>query len=151
MAQERIKVALLNPNAVMPRRGTPGSAGLDLTSVECAIVLPGHRKLISTGIAVRVPPGTYGRIAPRSGLALKSGVHVGAGVVDSDYTGVVSVLLFNMDGAEPFEVRIGDRIAQLIVERINTCEPEAASLEELQRDAGDERGDGGFGSTGVAK
>jgi dUTP pyrophosphatase len=150
-AIERIKVALLNPSAVLPRRGTPGAAGLDLTSVECAIVLPGHRKLISTGIAVRVPDGTYGRIAPRSGLALKSGVHVGAGVIDADYTGTVGVLLFNMDPTEPFEVRIGDRIAQLIVERISACEPEAVTLEEIkaenERARTGQRGDGGFGST----
>jgi dUTP pyrophosphatase len=114
--------------------------------VECAIVLPGHRKLISTGIAVRVPEGTYGRIAPRSGLALKSGIHVGAGVIDADYTGTVGVLLFNLDPSEPFEIRIGDRIAQLIVERISACTPEI--VHEAIKEDKEGRGDGGFGSTG---
>ena len=78
---ERLVVTRLNPLAFIPQRGSARSAGLDLTSIECAIVPPGHRKLISTGLSVQLPEGTYGRIAPRSGLALRSGVHVGAGVV----------------------------------------------------------------------
>ena len=138
-----VRFSLLNPNATLPSRGSSGAAGLDLSSVEAAILLPGHRKLVSTGLAVRVPDGTYGRIAPRSGLALKCGIDVLAGVVDSDYRGTVGVLLFKL--LEPFEVRIGDRIAQLVVERISMADPVAVPFAELEASA---RGEGGFGSTG---
>jgi dUTP pyrophosphatase len=101
------------------------------------------RELISTGIAVQIPPGSYGRIAPRSGLAYKHFIDVGAGVVDSDYRGEVKVLLFNFND-RAFRVSYGDRIAQLIIEKYTpTVIQEVETLDESQR------GEGGFGSTGI--
>ena len=156
-----LRVARANPAAVLPTRGSSRAAGLDLSSIECAIIPPLSRKLLSTGLVVSVPDGTYGRIAPRSGIALRSGVGVGAGVIDADYRGTLQVLLFNHDATEPFEVRIGDRIAQLVLERVSACEPVLVPLEELcppspptsaaddQPQGKDTRGAGGFGSTGV--
>ena len=97
-----------------------------------------------TDLSVSVPPGTYGRIAPRSGLALRCGVDVGAGVVDSDYRGPVGVILFNHSDTD-FSISAGDRIAQLILEKI-----EQADVVETDELGSTERGHGGFGSTGVA-
>ena len=99
--------------------------------------------LVSTGIRVAIPPSYYGRLAPRSGLALKHGIDVGAGVIDADYRGDVKVLLFNF-GTEAFQVRKGDRIAQLIVEKISPDETMTVvdALDDTVRDAS------GFGSTG---
>jgi dUTP pyrophosphatase len=153
--QLSLRVTKTNPSATLPRRATALSAGFDLTSIEAAIIPPLSRKLVSTGLVVTVPPGTYGRIAPRSGLALRSGIHVGAGVIDADYAGVVHVLLFNLDASESFEVNIGDRVAQLILERAvyegvsvvdASADPSASSADVLGQL---ERGTGGFGSTGV--
>ena len=92
-----LQVKLLHPDAALPKRGSELAAGYDLCAVESSVIHPGRRGVVSTGIAIRVPPGTYGRIAPRSGLAVKSGIQVGAGVVDMDYTGEIKVVLFNHD------------------------------------------------------
>ena len=100
------------------------------------------RALVGTGIALSIPDGLYGRVAPRSGLAVKHCINVGAGVIDPDYTGEVKVVLFN-HGTEDFEIKKGDRIAQLILEKCETpMIKEIGLLEETLR------GDGGFGSTG---
>lgn len=99
---------------------------------------------MATGLSIACPPGTYARIAPRSGLAVKRGIDCGAGVVDADYRGPVGVVLFNF-GAEDFVVEVGDRIAQLILEKVNMAP--VAEVEELAETA---RGAGGFGSTGVS-
>ena len=151
-SSRRLRVAKINPAAVVPRRATARSAGFDLSSIEAAIIPPMSRKLISTGLVVSVPDGTYGRIAPRSGIALRSGICVGAGVVDADYTGVVHVLLFNMDAHEPFVVDIGDRIAQLVLERVSdsdgATEADLVTMDEIVAAAVEGRGEGGFGSTG---
>lgn len=136
-------VKLLREGAVAPERKTAGAAGYDLCSCEPATVPASGWSLVDTGIAVTVPEGTYGRIAPRSGLGVK-GIAVGAGVVDRDYRGSLKVLLFNHSAA-PFEVRPGDRVAQLVCERIATPPVEVV---ELLSDT--DRGDRGFGSTGVA-
>ena len=102
------------------------------------------KALLKTDIAVAVPPGTYGRVAPRSGLAWKNSIDVGAGVIDADYRGNVGVILFNHSDAD-FAVAAGDRIAQLVLEVIVTPDVEVvASLEDTARGAG------GFGSTGVS-
>jgi dUTP pyrophosphatase len=130
--------------ATTPVRGTPGSAGLDLSSVESGVVPPRGRAMVSTGLSVRVPEGTYGRIAPRSGLAAKHGIDVGAGVIDSDYTGVVKVVLFNHSDTE-FAYNPGDRIAQFVLEVI-VC-PDVEMVDEILDEA-KTRGEGGFGSTG---
>lgn len=138
-----MEVKLLNNLARVPRRASSGAAGYDLTSTEHVTVYPGTRGLVSTGIAVKLPPGVYGRIAPRSGLAVQNGIQVGAGVIDTDYRGEIKVLLFNHSIDHVFQVSTGDRIAQLICER---CElPEVIQVDELDET---ERGDGKFGSTG---
>jgi len=130
-----------NPNAKLPQRASAKAAGYDLCSAEDCEIAPGKRSLVKTGLSFTVPDGTYGRIAPRSGLAMK-GVNVLAGVIDQDYTGEVGVILINHND-EPFMVKVGDRVAQLIMEKIET--PDVEEVEELEAT---ERGEGGFGSTG---
>ena len=135
-------VKILNPNAKMPFRATSMSAGYDLFSCENIEVLPRQRAMIGIGLAIRVPPGTYGRIAPRSGLAVKYGIDTLAGVLDEDFDLEVRVILYNT-GDKPYKVSIGDRIAQLILEKIET--PEPLEVKDLPRTSRA----GGFGSTGV--
>ena len=143
--KENIKrILLVDDNAKMPTRGSKYSAGLDLYSVESVEILPQERKMVSTGLSVTVPTGCYGRVAPRSGLAYKHGVDVFAGVIDSDYTGLVKVILYNSDKENTFKVNVGDRIAQLILEKILI--PDVVNVNGLDKT---DRGDGGFGSTGV--
>jgi dUTP pyrophosphatase len=141
---DTLRVKLLSEHATMPTKGSPLSAGFDLSASE-AITIPanGGRALVKTDISIACPIGTYARIAPRSGLAWKNGIDVGAGVVDADYRGPVGVILFNF-GKEDFEVTKGDRIAQLILEKI--CMAEAVLMEDLDDT---KRGSAGFGSTGV--
>lgn len=138
-----MEVVRLNTQAILPTRATSGSAGYDLTAIRDDTISPSGRLLIPIGISLKLPEGVYGRIAPRSGLAVKKGIQVGAGVIDPDYTGEIHVLLFN-HGTENFEIRTGDRIAQLILEKFE-------SYEVIQVDSITEtlRGSGGFGSTGV--
>jgi dUTP pyrophosphatase len=132
----RLKLQRLLPAAVPPTR-------LDLSAAQECVIPPGQRRLVPTGWAMACPPGTYGRIAPRSGLALKHGIDVGAGVIDADYRGPVGVLLFNLSDQE-FSIKVGDRIAQLILEQIVMAYVE--ECEDLDETV---RGSGGFGSTGV--
>ena len=107
------------------------------------VLEPGKRCICPTDLSIACPAGTYGRIAPRSGLTVKFGIHVGAGVVDADYRGPVGVVLFNL-GEEPFTIQKGDRIAQLVLESIVLAPvQEVSELDETVRGAG------GFGSTGV--
>lgn len=141
----QFKVTLLSDDARAPNRMSAGAAGYDLYS-NADVLVPAHgRALVSTGIAIQIPPHTYARIAPRSSLALR-GVDVGAGVVDADYRGEVKVLLINHSDAA-FEVAKHARVAQLILEVIETP-PVHLLLEEAPLDL-TERGLGGFGSTGV--
>ena len=142
-----LRVKKLHSEAVLPSRGSSGAAGYDLTSTESHIILPGHRAVVGTGIAVELPEGTYGRVAPRSGLAVKNGLQVGAGVVDRDYRGELKVVIFNHDLKDIYTVKPGYRIAQLVLEKVDCPEVEEI-LETLQET---DRGDGGFGSTGVSK
>lgn len=137
-----LKVQRLTKTAQLPVRQHKGDAGYDLSADEDKTILPGEWKLISTGIAFTVPNGTYGRIAPRSGFSYKKGTMVGAGVVDQQYTGEVKVLIFNLS-KETIMVKQGDRIAQLILEKIET--PDVIEVEDLEKT---QRGSGGFGSTG---
>jgi dUTP pyrophosphatase len=134
----------LSYDAILPTRGSDGSVGYDLYSNEDAIVpCQAGNALVGTGLAVRIPDGCYGRVAPRSGLAVKHCIDVGAGVIDPDYTGEVKVVLFNR-GFDNFEIKKGDRIAQLILERCETPHvKEIGLLEETLR------GSDGFGSTGI--
>jgi len=138
-------VKKLVPLATMPARGSEHAAGFDLAALEEASVPAGGKSIVKTGLSVATPVGTYGRIAPRSGLAAKRMIHVLAGVVDTDYRGEVGVVLFN-HGSEDFKIFPGDRIAQFILEKIAMLDcKEVESLEDTAR------GVGGFGSTGVAE
>ncbi|CAO1624358.1 unnamed protein product [Parajaminaea phylloscopi] len=131
-----------HPNAKVPTRGSAEAAGYDLYASE-RITLPRRgRAVVQTGIRMQIPQGCYGRVAPRSGLAVKHGIDTGAGVVDSDYRGLLGVVLFNTSD-EDFTVNVGDRIAQMILERIAT--PEVVEVESLDETV---RGAGGFGHTG---
>lgn len=139
-----LQVVRLTDNAILPVRGTSGSAGLDLYSTDGYVILPGHRVVVSTGIAIKLPLGTYGRIAPRSGLAVKHGLDVLAGVIDPDYTGEVKVVLVNTDMRLPFHIKPGYRIAQLILESFVV--PEVVEVQgEMEKT---DRNSSGFGSTG---
>jgi dUTP pyrophosphatase len=137
-----LKVVKLSENATLPQRKSDGSAGYDIYSSEKTDIFPKGKGMIKTDIAIQVPKGHYGRVAPRSSLAWKDFVDVGAGVIDEDYRGEVKVVLYN-HGESLFHVKMGDRIAQLIIEKISY--PEVKEVETLEET---ERGSGGFGSTG---
>ena len=154
-----IRYSKLHPHAKEPFRANTSDAGYDLFSTDYVTLEPFQRKLISTGINIEIPEGFYGRIAPRSGLACKKGIDVMAGVIDSGYRGEVKVLLinFNFEGynlkpnafeamfgsANKIEIKPGDRIAQLIIEKCHSVEWKSMkTLEESQR------GEQGFGSSG---
>jgi len=139
---EQLRFKQLDPRAVLPRRGSALAAGLDVCSIEDLQMGPRQRVMARTGLAVAIPPGFYGRIAPRSGLAAKNGLDVLAGVIDSDYRGEVCCLIYNT-GDEVITLPAGSKICQLIVEQIIT--PEATWVSELDETT---RGAGGFGSTG---
>lgn len=140
------RVSKVNENAKVPARGRDGDAGYDLSSCENVVIPAHHYGTVDTGIAIDIPSDCYARVAPRSGLACKHGIQVGAGVVDSNYRGTIRVLLFN-HGTEPFLIQQGDRIAQLIFERIYTPTFfEEVAYEELTNTA---RGANGFGSSGT--
>ena len=131
----------------LPSHASAGSAGFDLRAAiaEEVVLRPGERLLVPTGLVLEIPPGWEGQVRPRSGLALRHGVGVvnAPGTIDSDYRGEVAVILINL-GEAPFRLRRGDRIAQLVIARVETVEwEEAEALEESGR------GGGGFGSTGV--
>ena len=132
----------MSEKATTPTRGSIRSAGHDLYSAYDYLVTAKGKALVKTDIQIQLPQGCYGRIAPRSGLAHGHFIDVGAGVIDPDYRGNVCVLLFNF-GEEDFEVKTGDRIAQIILERIYF-----PTLEEVGTLDDTLRGAGGFGSTG---
>jgi dUTP pyrophosphatase len=146
MAYKRhiLEVQLLSENAFIPERKSDGAAGYDLSSAQDFEIEPLGKLLVKTDIAIRVPEGYYGRIAPRSSLAINNHIAVGAGVIDRDYTGNVGVVLFNHSSVMYLSGQKGDRIAQLIIEKIST--PDVVVVEKLQET---KRGEGGFGSTGV--
>ena len=134
--------AKLTEQAFEPVRGSVRAAGLDLRSAYDLIVPARGKALVKTDLQIQVPEGSYGRVAPRSGLAVKNFIDVGAGVVDEDYRGNLGVVLFNHSDQD-FEVKRGDRIAQLICERI--FYPELEPVDKLDET---QRGEGGFGSSG---
>ncbi|XP_044367876.1 deoxyuridine 5'-triphosphate nucleotidohydrolase [Triticum aestivum] len=138
-----LKVKKLSDKAILPSRGSALAAGYDLSSAVETVVPARGKALVATDLSIAIPEGTYARIAPRSGLALKHAIDVGAGVIDADYRGPVGVVLFNHSEAD-FAVKPGDRVAQMIVQVIAT--PEVAEVEDLDATL---RGEGGFGSTGV--
>lgn len=131
----------LSALANIPLRATKGDAGLDLCSIENAVIEVGGRKAIGTGLAVAIPYGSRGQIHERSGLAINKGIKVGGGVIDCGYRGELKVILFNL-GTSPFEIKVGDKIAQLVIDVVNLGTPvEVQSLDET------ERGTNGFGSS----
>ena len=137
---EKINTTLV-PGAIIPTRGTDGAAGYDLYALEDTVINCFQFIPVSTGVSMAIPAGHYGRIAPRSGLSVKHGVMVGAGVIDSDYRGEIKVALATLNGV--YEFKKGDRIAQIVIEPAVT--PELTQVDSLDDS---ERGDGGFGSTG---
>lgn len=139
---DALRFKQLDEHAVLPQRGSALAAGLDVCAIEHLEIGPRERVMARTGFAVAIPPGFYGRIAPRSGLAAKNGLDVLAGVIDSDYRGEVCVLLYNTSD-ETINLAAGSKICQLIVEQIIT--PDAVWASDLDETA---RGAGGFGSTG---
>lgn len=136
-----IKAKRLQAAAVLPAYATALAAGADLCCIEAFTLQPGERRLVPTGLAIEIPPGCYGRIAPRSGLAVKHGIDTLAGVIDPDFRGELQVLLINL-GQQPVSFDAGARIAQLIIERAACAD--FIWIEEL---SATERGGGGFGST----
>jgi dUTP pyrophosphatase len=137
----------LVPGALLPQRAHPGDAGLDLAACEERVLAPGERASVGCGVAVEFPPGHAGLVVPRSGLALRHGISLvnAPGLIDPGYRGEIRVVLINTDRTHTFRVRRGDRIAQLLVVPFSLCRVcECEALGE------GERGERGFGSTGVA-
>ncbi|KAL7080688.1 hypothetical protein ACQ4LE_000352 [Meloidogyne hapla] len=141
--EHQLSYKKIKKEALAPVFGSKNAAGADLHSAEDCVVPAKGKYLVSTGIQIALPDGYYGRIAPRSGLASKNFIDVGAGVIDTDYRGEIKVLLFNFSDVD-FKISVGDRIAQLI------CTPfvKPALVEVTNLDSTD-RGDNGFGSTGM--
>ena len=141
----KLPLTRLDPSIELPSYAREGDAGLDLRAAHDATLEPSSRGLVGTGLAVAIPPGYAGLVLPRSGLALSQGVTVlnAPGLVDAGYRGELKVLLVN-HGDKPVPVRRGDRIAQLVIQRV-----ERAELIEVNELPTSERGAGGFGSTGV--
>ena len=139
---EKVLVKRLSATAVLPTRATPWSAGLDLYSAHELVIPPQERGVVKTDLSIHVPPGHYGRIAGRSGLALSQGLCVLGGVCDADFCGNVAIILLNTEKT-PFTVKSGQRVAQFIIERISFAE--VVEVTDLPSTI---RGDAGFGSSG---
>jgi len=142
---ETLRVLRLDDRARLPTRAHDGDAGLDLHALDAAVLGPGQRMSVATGIAVEIPSGHAGLVLPRSGLAARHGISVvnAPGLIDSGYRGEVRVLLLNTDRDEPFAIEAGARIAQLVVVAVASAEPiEVSALDDTARGAG------GFGSSG---
>ena len=140
-----IKVMRINENAKIPTRAYLNDAGGDLYSIENITIPPLSRVVVGTGIIIELPAtNTYARICPRSGLAVKNGIDVLAGVIDYNYRGEIKVVLFNTDKENSFEVKIGDRIAQLIVQQFVPFH-----FFEHNIDTETDRAAQGFGSSGA--
>jgi dUTP pyrophosphatase len=142
----RIEVQRLDPGLPLPGYAREADAGLDLYAAETLTLAPGARAAVGTGIAVAIPPGCAGFVVPRSGLALRQGLSLvnTPGLIDAGYRGEIRVILINHDLGATATVARGDRIAQLVIQRIETAE-----LVEVEKLSSTSRGAGGFGSTGV--
>lgn len=138
-----LKVKLLSEHATVPTKGTEHAAGYDLYSAYEYVIEPRERCLVKTDIAISIPEDSYGRIASRSGLAVKHGIFIGTGTIDKDYIGNIGAVLFNFSD-NPFVIKRGDRVAQLIIQKIHYAD--IAIVDTLDDT---ERGDKGYGSTGV--
>jgi dUTP pyrophosphatase len=142
----KVRIKRLDKTLPIPSYAHDGDAGCDLYSRIDYELKPGERKLIPTGIALSIPEGYAGFVQPRSGLAIKYGISIvnAPGLIDSQYRGEVGVILINCDSKNPFKIRRGDKIAQLVIQPV-----ERADFEEVEVLDATTRGDGGFGSTGV--
>jgi dUTP pyrophosphatase len=140
----KIKIKKIKENAIVPKYAHHGDAGVDLYSTEDYILKPGERTLVSTGIAISIPPGHEAQVRPKSGLALKHGISIvnTPGTVDCEYRGEIGVIAINL-GQEDFKIEKGNKIAQMVFNKI-----EEADFEEVEELDDTTRGDGGFGSTG---
>jgi dUTP pyrophosphatase len=141
----RLEIKRIDPDLPLPSYARDGDAGLDLSSAEDVVLKPGERAVVPTGFAIAIPEGFAGFVHARSGRALREGLALpnAPGVIDTGYRGELKVLLVNLDPAEPIYISRGEKIAQLVVQRI-----ERAELEEVTELRPSTRGDGGFGSTG---
>ena len=141
-----ILVTKLDNDAVIPTYAKPGDAGADLYSISDLVLAPGERALVKTGIAIALPNGYVGLVHPRSGLGLKNGISVvnTPGTIDAGYRGEIGVVLINHDLHESFQVKKGDRIAQLVIQKV-----ENAQFKMVDQLPESERATGGYGSTGA--
>src|SRR5579862_5591096 len=144
-SQLEVLITRLDPAVPLPRYAQPGDAGVDLAAAEDIELAPGERAVVRTGIAIALPDGYAGFVHPRSGLAARHGITLvnAPGTVDAGYRGEIKVILLNTDVARPVSLRRGDRIAQLVVQRV-----ENVTFREVPALPGSARGEGGFGSTG---
>lgn len=141
----KLKIELINENAKLPDYAHEGDAGMDLYSVESVTLEPGERKLVKTGLKLQLPPNTEAQIRPKSGLALKKGITLlnTPGTVDEGYRGEVGVILIN-HSQEVYPVEIGQKIAQMVIMPVTRV-----TVEKVDNLESSDRGEGGFGSTGV--
>ena len=139
-------VPVLIASGETPEYAHPGDAGADLHSAEALTIGPGERATVGTGVAIALPDGYAAFVVPRSGLAARRGITIvnSPGTVDAGYRGELRVTLLNTDPREPFEIAVGDRIAQLVVMPVTRAE-----FVRVERLPGSHRGEGGFGSTGI--
>lgn len=146
MSETVLKVKRLDPDLPLPSYAHVGDAGLDLLAAENRSLAPLERALVPTGIAVAIPEGFAGFVQPRSGLALRRGLTFvnTPGLIDSHYRGEIKVIAVNLDPNHTLHIERGEKIAQLVIQRV-----ERVVLHEVQELEATERGDGGFGSTGV--
>lgn len=140
-----IAIKLFDQSIIMPKYAHNGDAGFDLRSRVDLVLQPGERALVPTGIFLSIPEGYAGFVQPRSGLALKHGISIvnTPGLIDSNYRGEIGVILINLDQSQPFAINKGERIAQLVIQKIENVN--FRLVDELDTT---ERGSGGFGSTG---
>lgn len=140
-----LNIILDNEFSKIPTKGTEESAGYDLYSIESGIIEPLTKHCISSGIKIKLPSGYYGKIAPRSGLAFRNDIQTMAGIIDSDYEGVIKIMLYNANTEKSFEYNVGDRIAQIIFHKHYDFSFEIVN----EFNSTSNRGESGFGSTGI--
>ena len=142
-----LRVVRLDPDLPLPAYAHPGDAGLDLYATDDHVIAPLDRKLVGTGIAIALPEGYAGFVQPRSGLAIDRGLSFvnTPGLIDSHYRGEIKVIAINLDAHAALEIKRGDKIAQLVIQRVSTVT--LLEVRELDETA---RGSAGFGSTGLA-
>ena len=141
-----IPVKLLSDDAVLPESAYAGDAGIDLRATERTVLEPFERKLVPTGLAMAIPDGYAGFVLPRSGSAIKLGLSLvnAPGLIDSGYRGEIKCIAINLDAREPIVIEVGDRIAQLVIMKVEA--PQLVAVEELDDT---QRGAGGFGASGT--